>query len=107
VAANGETPAFITNHPALKGVSIPKTGKFSRPTGLLVTSTLLFSGEGAGGDSLLWAYNKATGDVVAKVPLPGPTTGFPVTYMKDGRQFIVVPVLAGDAVELVAVAVPK
>jgi quinoprotein glucose dehydrogenase len=107
VAANGETPDFIKNHPALKGVNIPKTGKFSRPTGLLVSSTLLFSGEGAGGDALLWAYNKSTGDVVAKVALPGPTTGFPVTYMKDGRQFIVVPVLAGDAVELVALALPK
>ncbi len=107
VAANGETPEFIRNHPALKNVDLPKTGKFSRPTGLLVSATLLFSGEGAGGDALLWAYNKSTGDVVAKVALPGPTTGFPITYMKDGRQFIVVPVLAGDAVELVALALPK
>jgi glucose dehydrogenase len=104
---NGETPDFIRNHPALKGVDLPKTGKFSRPTGLLVSSTLLFSGEGAGGDPLLWAYKKSTGDVVAKVALPGPTTGFPITYMKNDRQFIVVAVLAGDAVELVALALPK
>lgn len=104
---NGETPEFIKNHPALKGVTLPKTGKFSRPTGLLVTSTLLFGGEGAGGDPVLWAYNKSTGDAVAKVALPGPTTGFPVTYMKNGRQFVVVAVLAGDAVELVALALPR
>ena len=104
---NGETPAFIQNHPALKGVVLPKTGKFSRPTGLLVTSTLLFGGEGSGGDPVLWAYNKSTGEAVAKLALPGPTTGFPITYMKDGRQFIVVAVLAGDAVELTALALPK
>lgn len=107
VAPNGETPDFVKNHPALTNVKLPKTGKFNRSSGLLVTSTLLFSGEGSGGDPILWAYDKSTGDVVAKVALPGPTTGFPITYMKNGRQFIVVAVRAGDAVELVAVALPR
>jgi len=104
---NGETPDVVRNHPALKNVNIPKTGTFNRSSGLLVTSTLLFSGEGSAGEPFLWAYNKMTGDVVAKVELPGPTTGFPITYMKNGRQFIVVAVRAGDAVELVALAVPE
>jgi hypothetical protein len=72
-----------------------------------VTSTLLFAGEGSGGDPFLWAYDKMTGSVAAKVELPGPTTGFPITYMKDGRQFIVVAVRVGDAVELVALALAK
>jgi quinoprotein glucose dehydrogenase len=107
VAPNGDTPDFVRNHPALAKVTIPKTGKLSRSSGLLVTATLLFGGEGSGGEPILWAYDKLTGDVVGKVDLPGPTTGFPITYMKDGRQFIVVAVRAGDAVELVALALPK
>lgn len=104
---NGETPEFIRKHPALQNVNLPKTGKFSRPTGLLVTSTLLFAGEGAGGESLLWAYDKSTGEAVANVALPGPTTGFPISYMKNGKQYIVVAVLAGDAIELAALALPN
>lgn len=107
VAANGETPEFVRAHPALTNVSLPKTGKFSRPSGLLVTSTLLFAGEGGGGDAVLWAYDKATGAVAAKIALPGPTTGFPVTYERNGRQFIVVAARVNDAVELVALALPK
>jgi quinoprotein glucose dehydrogenase len=106
-APNGDTPEFVRNHPALKNVNLPKTGTFSRSSGLLVTSTLLFGGEGSGGDPILWAYNKMTGAVAGRVELPGPTTGFPISYMKDGRQFIVVAVRVEDAVELVALALPK
>ena len=107
VAPNGETPDFVRNHPALAKVTIPKTGKLSRSSGLLVTGTLLFGGEGSGGDPILWAYDKVTGAAVGKVKLPGPTTGFPISYMKDGRQFIVVAVRVNDAVELIALALPK
>jgi quinoprotein glucose dehydrogenase len=104
---NGDTPDVVKNHPALQNVKIPKTGTFNRSSGLLVTSTLLFTGEGSTGAPILWAYDKMTGNVVGKVDLPGPTTGFPITYMKNGKQFIVVAARAGDAVELVALALPE
>ena len=48
------------------------------------------------------AWDKKTGAVVAEIQLPGPTTGFPVTYTKAGRQYIAVAVRVGDAVEIVA-----
>lgn len=102
---HGNTPDAIKNHPRLKGVEIPNTGAQSRGTGLLVTSTLLFGGEG-GVNPVLRAWDKKTGAVVAEIQLPGPTTGFPVTYTKGGRQFIAVAVRAGDAVEIVALATP-
>ena len=70
---------------------------------LLVTSTLLFGGEG-GANPVLRAWDKKTGSVVAEIQLPGPTTGFPVTYTKAGRQYIAVAVRVGDAVEIVALA---
>ena len=76
-------------------------------SGLLVTSTLLFSGEGAGGEPVLRAYDKMTGDVVHEVQLPGgPTIGFPITYMSDGKQYIGVAALDEENVaELVAFTV--
>ena len=43
---NGDTPPAVKNNPALKGLTIPKTGSPSQ-AGLLVTKTLLFAGEGA------------------------------------------------------------
>jgi quinoprotein glucose dehydrogenase len=100
---HGNTPDAIKKNPKLQGVEIPNTGAPSRGTGLLVTSTLLFGGEG-GANPVLRAWDKKTGAVVAEIQLPGPTTGFPVTYTKAGRQYIAVAVRAGDAVEIVALA---
>jgi quinoprotein glucose dehydrogenase len=102
---HGNTPDNIKNNARLKGVEIPNTGANTRGTGLLVTSTLLFGGEG-GNSPVLRAWDKKTGAVVAEIQLPGPTTGFPVTYTKAGRQYIAVAVRAGDAVEIVALAIP-
>jgi quinoprotein glucose dehydrogenase len=100
---HGSTPESIKKNPKLQGVEIPNTGAQTRGTGLLVTSTLLFGGEG-GANPVLRAWDKKTGAVVAEIQLPGPTTGFPVTYTKGGRQYIAVAVRVGDAVEIVALA---
>ncbi len=102
---HGNTPDAIKRNAKMKGVEIPNTGAQTRGTGLLVTSTLLFGGEG-GGSPIFRAWDKKTGAVVAEIQLPGPTTGFPVTYTKSGRQYIAVAVRAGDGVEIVALAIP-
>ena len=102
---HGNTPELIKKNPRLQGVEIPNTGAQSQGTGLLVTSTLLFGGEG-GATPVLRAWDKKTGAVVAEIALPGPTTGFPVTYTKAGRQYIAVAARVGDAVEIVALAIP-
>ena len=44
MAANGDTPDYIKNHPALKGIDLGNTGKPSRSL-LMVTKTLLFAPE--------------------------------------------------------------
>ena len=100
----GDTPGYIRQHPDLQGVNVPATGGLTRGTGLLATSTLLFSGEGQQGAPVLRAYNKRTGEVVHEIPLPGgPTTGFPITYMQGGRQYLVVAALDEERIaELVA-----
>ena len=102
---HGNTPDSIKRNAKLQGVQIPNTGSQTRGTGLLVTSTLLFGGEG-GGSPMFRAWDKKTGAVVAEIQLPGPTTGFPVTYTKAGRQYIAVAVRAGDGVDIVALALP-
>jgi quinoprotein glucose dehydrogenase len=102
---HGNTPESIKKNPKLQGVEIPNTGALTNGTGLLVTSTLLFGGEG-GQTPVLRAWDKKTGAVVAEIELPGPTTGFPVTYTKGGRQYVAVAARVDGAVEIVALAVP-
>jgi quinoprotein glucose dehydrogenase len=105
--ANGDTPANVKNLPALQGVNIPKTGS-QRLVGLLVTKTLLFAGDGT--NPLLHAYDKKTGEDIAQIPMPGMQTGVPMTYIHQGRQFILLPVAAnaqtGATAQLVAYALP-
>ena len=111
--AHGDTPDNIRNHPALKGVSIPRTGRQGR-IGVLVTKTLLIAGEGgfatqANGQrgALLRAYDKATGTDVGAVYMPAPQTGSPMTYMWNGKQYIVVAISGGNyAGELLAFKLP-
>ena len=104
---HGDTPGYIRNHPDLQGVDVPTTGSPTQGSGLLVTSTLLFSGEGARGEPVLRAYDKRTGGVIHEIQLPGgPTIGFPITYMAGGQQYIVVAALDEENIaELVAFTV--
>ena len=103
---NGPTPKEIAEHPALAGLDIPPTGRATRPV-TLVTKTLLFTAEGWGGSPVLHARDKATGEVLAEIPLPGAVGGRPMTYAIDGRQFIVMPVAGERGAELVALALPQ
>jgi len=102
---NGDTPDDIKSNPALTGVTIPPTGKPSKAL-LLVTKTLLFASEGYGGAPILRAYDKATGAVVAQLPLPGSGSGKPMTYMLNGKQYLVMAVGRERPAQLVAFALP-
>ncbi len=105
---NGDTPEEVSNHPALAGIDIPNTGKTTRG-GILVTKSLLFVGVGAQliGEPILQAFDKRTGDRIAVIDLPAIVTGVPMTYMLDGKQYIVVAVgAANHPGELVALTLP-
>jgi len=106
---NGEGPR---NHPLLKSLNLPWLGNPGRSSPL-VTKTLLFVGEGdpimatlgsrlrpemppslvpgAGGRKFR-AYDKATGGMLWETELPAGTTGAPMTYMYEGRQYVLVAV---------------
>ena len=71
--AHGETPDVVRNSPALKGLTIPRTGQAGH-AGTLVTKTLVISGDplattipSHGRGAILHAYDKATGKEVGAV----------------------------------------
>ncbi len=120
---NGDGPR---NHPAIRHLNLGPLGTPGRPAPLL-TKTLLFLGEGStnlpGGGRVMdgmppqivtnyggrWfrAYDKATGDVVWQTELPAGSIAPPVTYMFDGKQYLLVSF--GDVNvpgEIVAFALP-
>jgi quinoprotein glucose dehydrogenase len=112
--AHGDTPDAIRNHPALKGLNIPRTGQ---PSGVVtaVTKTLLLAGDpqvtttpdhprGA----ILHAYDKATGNEVGRVWMPAQQSGGVMTYMLNGKQYIVVAVSGGNySGEYIAFTLPS
>lgn len=111
--AHGETPDNIRNHPALKGLDIPRTGR-AGIIGTLVTKSLLIAGEagffttpnGQRG-AMLRAYDKASGKEVGAVYMPAPQSGSPMTYMLNGRQYIVLAISGGAySGELLAFRLP-
>jgi quinoprotein glucose dehydrogenase len=87
--ANGDTPPEIKNNPALAGLQVPRTGSTSH-AGILATRTLLFAGEGDGGQPMFRAHDKRTGEIVWETRVPaGVQTGLPMTYTYRGKQYIV------------------
>jgi quinoprotein glucose dehydrogenase len=98
---NGETPEAVKNNPALRGIDTSKFGGGER-TPLLVTKTLLFAGGAA-----FRAIDKKTGAVVHEMKLPANQTGGPMTYLLNGRQFIVIAIGGREGAELVALSLPQ
>ncbi len=100
----GEGPR---QHPLLKHLELPKLGSGARAF-LLLTRTLLFAGEGANNERLLAgirgerysdccnnqpkfrAFDKATGELIWEMEIPGHASGSPMTYSVNGKQYIVV-----------------
>ena len=103
--ANADTPDAVLEHPALQGIDLPRTG-ISSPVGILLTKSLLISGEGNQGKPVLRAHDKASGDIVAEIALPATQTGMPMTYLLNGKQYIVLSVSTGRLSSIIALALP-
>ena len=98
----------VRRHPALRDLDLPPLGGDGRG-GVVITKTLVVSGLTAGGTEdgpRLVARDKATGDIVGSVDLPGGPIGTPMTYLHEGRQYIALTV-GGEVPELVALALPE
>jgi quinoprotein glucose dehydrogenase len=112
---HGDTPDAVRNALQRLGISYPeKTGQ-GGSVGLLVTKTLVVVGDPqvtAPPDrprgAMLRAYDKQSGKEVGAVLMPAQQSGSPMTYMVDGRQYIVVAVqgLANTGGQYIAYALP-
>ena len=123
---NGHGPR---NHPAIAHLNLGRLGWPGRPSPLL-TRSLLFIGEGNRaralrsrdripdgmpleivtnyGEPWFRAYDKMTGEVLWEMELPGGTTGAPMSYMHEGRQYVVVAVEGIDEpAQWVAFSLPE
>ena len=109
-------------------LELPPLGSPGRAAPLL-TKSLFFIGEGSsgrggggnrrpeempasqvpgGGEDLLRAFDKVTGEELWRIDLGARTTGAPMTYLHEGRQFLVVATGGGDqGAELVALSLPN
>ena len=99
---HGDTPDAIRNSPVLKGLNIPRTGQSGYNVGTLITKTLVIAGDGQvtttpehPRGAMLRAYDKATGKEVGAVYMPAPQSGSPMTYMVNGKQYIIVAISGG------------
>ena len=113
---HGDTPDNVRNHPALRGMNIPKTGQVGTGgIGLMVTKTLAVMGDpqitttpehprGA----MLRGYDKATGRQVGAILMAAPQSGSPMTYLVDGKQYIAVAISGGSySGEYIALTLPN
>jgi len=96
----GETPEAIRNHPRLQGVEVPNSGgegwSIQMPMGDILVQTRALS-EGMAqmepdAPLTLNARDKFTGEVLGSVPLPAPGQYGMMTFLHEGRQYIVVQV---------------
>ena len=101
----GTTPTQVSQHPALKDKNLPNTGGIGLHATLLVTKTLLIAGEGWGGAPVVRAYDKQTGAILGEVRIPGMMGSMPMTYMVNGKQYLVFTVgTRTEPAEVVALA---
>jgi quinoprotein glucose dehydrogenase len=107
----GKTTPVTTNDPLFSGVTLPpSTGGRGQPQ-LITTKSLLVYGTGRGGgppgQPQLYAVDKTTGKQVGAVNIPARTSAVPMTFMHQGKQYIVFATGASNASNLVALTLPR
>lgn len=111
---NGVADEAVRNHPDLQGLGLnfDQLGSTARP-GVLVTKTLMFAGESGGlrdnpGGPMFRAFDKGTGEIVWEFKLPDKSTAPPMSYIHEGKQYIVIAVGTHEhPAEFVALGLPE
>ena len=115
---NGDAP--LRNHPLLKDLKLPPLGAsshtFLSSGGPLATKTLLFvnqvqtrpDGPGlSASEFFIRAFDKKTGAFVWEYKMQDAPFGTPMSYLHQGRQYIVVAAGGGASARLVAFALSQ
>ncbi|HYL35992.1 MAG TPA: PQQ-binding-like beta-propeller repeat protein [Bryobacteraceae bacterium] len=96
----GETPDNVRSILTQRGIKFDNLGQ-NGSVGLLVTKTLVILGDNQVTSithprgAMLRAYDKTTGKEVGAVFMPAPQSGSPMTYMANGKQYIVIAISGG------------
>ena len=106
---NGGTIPVTSDAPIFAGVQLPPAPGRGMAQ-VITTRTLVIYGTGRGGgvpdaEPMLYAVDKASGKQVGAVAIPSRTTAVPMTFMHQGKQYIVFATGAGNT-SLVALRLP-
>jgi quinoprotein glucose dehydrogenase len=108
----GETPDNVRN--TLKAMNIdPGNTGMNGSVGVLITKTLVILGDSQVTSithprgAMMRAYDKMTGKEVGAVLMPAPVSGSPMTYMWQGKQYIIIAISGGTySGEYISFALP-
>ena len=106
---NGVSTKVTSSSPLFAGVTLPTLGGRGQAQ-VITTKSLVIYGTGRNGSDsppMLYAVDKATGKQVGAVRIPAKTTAVPMTFMHQGKQYIVFAIGAGSSTSLVAMTLPS
>ncbi len=114
-----------SSDPVFAGVTLPRVPLYGGQAEVITTKTLVIhgtgrngrpggrgarggaaGGRGGGPGTQLYAFDKATGKEVGAVEIPAVNTAVPMTFMHQGRQYIVFASGQGQNTGLTALALP-
>ena len=84
----GETPARVANNPALQGIDIGNTGTGNLVPMVVTKNMLVYSDTATDGTPMLYAINKASGNIEAEIEVPARSRYGMSSWVHEGRQFI-------------------
>ena len=84
----GETPDRIKNSPALDGVDIGNTGTGALVPMVVTANMLIYSDQASDGTPMLYAIDKASGDIVGEIEAPARSSYGMSSWVLDGHQYI-------------------
>ena len=92
----GQTPERVGNHPRLRGVDVPNLGGTGHSIQMVMGDLLVQTTEDLRGETelsedgmpMLHARDKQTGNILASVEIPIPGQYGMMTYMNEGKQYI-------------------
>ncbi len=117
--------APTTNDALFAGLTLPKIPNNTSQPQVMTTKTLVINGTGrqggagggrgaraggggraAGPPAQLYAFDKLSGKQVGAVVIPSVTSAVPMTFMHQGKQYIVFATGAGSGTKLIALKLP-
>jgi quinoprotein glucose dehydrogenase len=118
----------VTDSTMFQGVTLPKIPQWGGQPEVITTKTLVIHGTGrsgvgggagrgrggagggrggGGAPSQLYAFDKATGKQVGAVAIPAVNTAVPMTFVHQGKQYIVFATGQGTSIGLTALALRR